>query len=299
MIKPNHLQKGDTIILVSPAGKISKEQVIPTVSILESWGLKVKITPNCFDEYYRFSGTIEERLSDMQMALDDTEAKAILCNRGGYGCIHLINKLSFEQFKKYPKWLIGFSDISVFHSYFNRVLKCQTLHAPMPVNLSKEDTSQQTLEYFRKALFGESLEYKITSNKLTKLGKTEGELIGGNLATFFNILSTDFSYEMKNKILFIEDVGEPIHKIDQMMTSLKLSGSLSCLKGLIVGSFTDIDYEPEFGKSIHQIIYDCISSYDFPVIFDFPAGHISENYPLFFGRHIKLEVSDYQSFVII
>lgn len=295
MIKTDFLKKGDTILLLSPAGKISQENVLPAVSILENWGLKVKIMPHSFEEYYRFSGTLEHRISDMQMALDDKDAKAILCNRGGYGCIHLIEKLDFSSFVKHPKWLIGFSDITVFHSYFNTILRCETLHAAMPVNLSQEDIPKETLENTRKALFGEKLAYNVIHNQLNINGITSGELIGGNLATLCNLLNTPFGYSFEDKILFIEDVGEPIHKIDQMLYALKISKKLASLKGLIVGGFSDIDFEPEFGKTIQEIIYDTVSEYKFPVVFDFPTGHIPHNYPLYIGAKVTLEVTKEQS----
>lgn len=294
MIRPDFLQKSDTISLLSPAGKLTAEQVLPTVELLKSWGLHVKISAHSFSEHYRFAGTDEERLADLQSALDDENCKAILCNRGGYGSLRVIDKLNFTKFLQYPKWLVGFSDITVFHSYFNRVLRCETLHAPMPVNLSQNDVPSETVENFRKALFGKELHYEIPSNPLNKLGTAQGELIGGNLATLFNIISTDFAYDFNGKILFLEDIGEPIHKIDQMFLALRLSGKLANLKGLILGGFTEIDDDPKFGKTVQEIIAEITSSYDFPVIFDFPAGHIDHNYSLFIGREAKINVSDKQ-----
>ncbi len=291
MVRPDFLKKGDTILLLSPAGKIKAENVLPTAELLKSWGFVVKIAAHSFGEHYRFAGTEEQRLQDMQAALDDKNIKAILCNRGGYGSIQILNKLNFQKFLQHPKWLIGFSDITIFHSYFNRILRCETLHAPMPVNLSENDVPKETMENFRKALFGESLQYEILPNSLNIIGSAQGELIGGNLATFANLLSTPFSYEFNNKILFIEDIGEPIHKIDQMLWALKLSGKLAQLKGLIVGSFTDIDDNPTFGKNTYEIIQNFVKPYNFPVVFDFPAGHIPQNYPLYIGRKVDINSS--------
>lgn len=295
MIKPDFLQKGDTILLLSPAGKITKEDIFPTVSLLESWELSVKIAPNSFNSHYRFAGTEKERLADMQTALDDANIKAILCNRGGYGSIHLIDKLKFTAFLKKPKWLIGFSDITIFHNYFNTILKCETLHAPMPVNLSMQEIPRATVENFRKALFGEELSYKVPTHSLNIFGKTSGELIGGNLATLCNLIGTSISYNTKGKILFIEDIGEPIHKIDQMFRKLKFSGKLASLNGLVVGSFTDIDTEPYFGKTVVQLIHDIVVPYGYPVTFNFPVGHTSENYPLYVGAKAILDVTETQS----
>lgn len=291
MIRPDFLEKGDTITLLSPAGKIAKEDVFPTVSLLENWGLNVKIAPNSFQSHHRFSGSIEERVADMQAALDDPESKAILCNRGGYGSLHIIDKLNFTRLKKYPKWLIGFSDITVFHSYFNTTVKCETLHAPMPINLSKLDVPTTTVQNFRKALFGEALHYSLEPHSLNILGEAKGELIGGNLATFCNLLGTSISYNTKGKILFIEDVDEPIHKIDQMLLALKFAGKLTSLKGLIVGSFTNIDIHPEFGSSLEEIIYKAVATYGYPIVFNFPVGHSAKNYPMYIGREVSMQVT--------
>lgn len=297
MIRPNFLEKGDTILLVSPAGKILREDVYPTVSLLENWGLNVKIAPHSFNAHHRFAGTEEERVADMQNALDDANVKAILCNRGGYGSIQIIDKLKFTAFMKKPKWLIGFSDITVFHSYFNTILKCETLHAPMPINLSQSDVPKETLSNFKKALFGEQLEYKLSAHALNIQGEAKGELIGGNLATLSNLIGTGISYNTKGKILFIEDVDEPIHKIEQMLLALKFSGKLASLRGLIIGSFTHIDTEPYFGRSLQQLIYDTVLSYGYPVIFDFPVGHTPKNFPMYIGRKISMEVTPQSSFV--
>lgn len=295
MIRPDFLQKDDTILLISPAGKITQQEVFPTVTLLENWGLNVKIAPHSFSENYRFAGTDAERLSDMQMALDDANVKAIYCNRGGYGSIRIINKLKFTAFMKKPKWLIGFSDITVFHSYFNTMLKCETLHAPMPVNLSKFAVPKPTIENFRKALFGEALQYQISPHALNVFGEATGELVGGNLATLCNLIGTSLSYTTKGKILFIEDVDEPIHKIDQFLWALKFSGKLASLNGLIVGSFTNIDTRPEFGKSVEELIYEAVVPYGYPVAFGFPVGHSSQNYSLYIGHKVSLKVAQEES----
>lgn len=290
MIRPDFLKEGDTILLLSPAGKIKVENVLPTVELLKSWGFTIKIASHSFSEYYRFAGTDEQRLDDMQTALDDENVKAIICNRGGYGSIRIIEKLNFEKFFHHPKWMVGFSDITVFHSYFNRVLNCETLHAPMPINLSQNDVPQETVENFRKALFGKPLHYRVTPNSLNVLGKAKGQLIGGNLATFANLLSTPFSYEFDDKILFIEDIGEPIHKVDQIFWALKLSKKLDKLKGLIVGGFTNIDIHPNFGRNVAELIHNIVKPYNFPVIFAFPVGHVDNNYPLYIGREVSINV---------
>ncbi len=297
-IRPPFLQQGDTVFFVSPAGKITPEEVLPTASLFESWGLKVILSSSSFSSHYRFAGSDAERIIAMQYALDNEQASAILCNRGGYGSLRILEQLDFSKFKKHPKWLIGFSDITVFHSYCNRHLNCETLHAPMPVNLSQNSTPKETLENFRKALFGEELVYRIKNTHSQNIpGEAKAPLIGGNLATLCNLIGTGYGYDMEGKILFIEDIGEPIHKIDQFLWALKYSGKLASLKGLIVGSFTDIDTTPEFGKSIEELIIEIAAPHGYPIAFDFPVGHCPHNYPLFVGREVVLKVTRERSYL--
>ncbi len=297
-IRPPSLQQGDTVFFVSPAGKIAPEEVLPAASLLESWGLKVILSSSSFSSYHRFAGNDAERLLAVQFALDNEKVKALLCNRGGYGSLRILQQLNFSKFKKHPKWLIGFSDITVFHSYFNRRLGCESLHAPMSVNLSQPSVPKETLENFRKALFGDKLIYRVEARHSQNIpGEAKAPLIGGNLATLCNLVGTGFGYDMTGKILFIEDVGEPIHKIDQFLWALKYSRKLASLKGLIVGSFTDIDTTPEFGKNIEELITEIASPYRYPIAFDFPVGHCPHNYPLFVGREVVLKVTQRESYL--
>lgn len=292
MIQPDFLKKGDTILLISPAGKIKLKQILPAIKIFEQWGLIVKIAPHVFGSHYRFAGTDEERLADLQAGLDDTNIKAIICTRGGYGVYRIVDKLKFTAFLKQPKWLVGFSDITVLHNYFNSILKCETLHACMPVNIRKNNTSIQSLQ---KALWGEKFYYRTKPHANNVFGSATGELIGGNLSIIYSLLATSMSYTTRNKILFIEDTGEPIHNIDRIIKTLKYSGKLASLKALIVGSFSNIDDNPRFGKSVEDIIYDEVVGYQYPVIFNFPVGHTEENYAMYIGRKATLRVTRHGS----
>ncbi len=292
MIRPQFLKKGDQVLLLSPAGAIAEYDVYPAVALLESWGLEVKIAPHSFSKHYRFAGTDEQRTQDFQAALDDVNIKAIFCNRGGYGSIRLIDKLKFKGFERTRKWLVGFSDITVLHSYWNTILKCESLHAPMPINLSDKTLPKETLENLRKALFGEKLLYHIPADSYNILGEIKAELVGGNLATLTNLFGTGISYITKGKILFIEDIDEPIHKIDQMLWALKFSGKLANLKGLIVGNFNNIGNDPEFGKTVKELIYEKVAEYGYPVAFNFPVGHCPHNYPMFVGRTVYFTVDE-------
>lgn len=296
MLRPDYLKKGSPILLLSPAGKVKEEDILPAIKIFEEWGLSVKIAPHTFGNYHRFSGTEEERLSDLQSGLDDSNIEAIVCTRGGYGSIHLLNKLKFTAFLKKPKWLVGFSDITILHNYFNSILKCESLHACMPINMQHHDKcTNYSMESLRKALWGESFHYRIKPHPLNIFGSSTGELIGGNLATLHSLVGTSIGYTTKNKILFIEETGEPIHNIDRMIKTLKFSGKLGSLKGLIVGSFSDIDEKPKFGKSIEEIIYKEVIGYHYPVIFNFPVGHSPKNNAMYIGRKATMRVTRHGS----
>lgn len=290
MIRPDFLQKGDQVVLVSPAGRVTTEDIYPALKVFEQWGLVVKIAPHVFSTHHRFAGTDQERLSDIQLALNDVNIKAIFCTRGGYGSIRIIDKLDFHSFILQPKWLVGFSDITIFHCYFNMRLKCESIHGVMPRSISNHIASKTAIESLRKALFGEPIRYQVPASPLNIFGKATGEVIGGNLATLLSLSGTAAGYTTKGKILFIEDVGEPIHNIDRMLKTLKLSGKLASLKALIVGSFTHINVEPYFGKTVEELIYDTVVDYGYPVVFNFPTGHTAENYALYIGRKATIKV---------
>lgn len=289
MIKPKYLKSKDKIAVVAPAGKIDTGIVDFAKDKLESWGLRVILGEHVFNEHFQFAGTDEERLKDMQKALDDESTKAILCARGGYGLIRILDQLDFSKFKANPKWLIGFSDVTILHSYIQSRLTTETLHAPMAAGLKEDDSA----EALRKALFGEPVSYELSTHSLSRPGNSSGILTGGNLAILCSLLGSDSDIDTKGKILFIEDIGEYLYRLDRMMWTLKRSGKLNHLAGLIVGDFSDMkDNDDPFGKSAYEIIADAVKEYDYPVCFGFLAGHKKENKTLILGRQLKLSIGE-------
>jgi muramoyltetrapeptide carboxypeptidase len=291
MIKPKSLKKGDKIAIVAPAGKIAKEKVFSAKKVLESYGLEVMIGTNVFNPNYQYSASDEKRLSDIQQALDDDSVKAILFARGGYGSNRIIDKINFSHFKKNPKWLVGFSDITVFHSHIHTQFQVETLHASMTAGILSDEKDEAT-QSLMKALFDEKLEYRFPSNPLSRPGKASGLMVGGNIAILCSLIGTASDLHTDGKVLFIEEIGEHLYKIDRMMWQLKRSGKLDKLAGLVVGGMTDIpDDKAHFGKNTTEIIHEITAEYNYPVCFDFPAGHQKDNRALVFGREISMKIS--------
>ncbi len=285
---PPTLAIGDSIAIISPAGKIEKCYIEACASILLKHGYHVQIGQNCTKAHHRFAGTEEERLADLQWALDHPDIKAIFCSRGGYGTIHLVSKLDLSGFQKKPKWLIGFSDITILHNIINN-LDINSLHADMPLNyISNPNALQQIL----KIISGKPLAYTSkTVHPESISGTCEGILTGGNLSILCSLANTPFSNTFKNRILFIEDVAESYHHIERMLYGLKLSGRLSQLTGMIVGQFSNMTDDPSMGKSLEEIIANLVREYHYPVLFDFPAGHITNNQALVMGAPVGLTIN--------
>jgi len=293
MIKiPPYLQKGDTIGLVCPAGFMPVEKISECIRVLnEDWGFTTKVGNTLGRQYHYFSGTDDERLEDFQHMLDDDNLKAILCARGGYGLSRIIDKIDFTNFKKNPKWIIGFSDITVLHSHIYRNHNISTLHAPMANAFNEEGYKNEFVQSLRYALEGKKIKYQAALHEFNRKGEAIGELVGGNLALLAHLVGTDSDLKTKGRILFIEDVGEYLYNIDRMLYQLKRSGKLDKLAGLIVGGFIDMkDTERPFGQTVHEIIRDAVADYDYPVCFDFPVSHGKENYALKVGAGYKLKV---------
>ena len=294
MIKPDILKGGDTVAIVSSARKVSAGEIQPAIDILGSWGLKVVTGKNLFKQQNQFAGTDDERLSDFQTALDDKNIKAILFARGGYGTIRIIDRIKWDNFKKNPKWLIGFSDITVIQSHVLTNCSAESLHAPMAFNFKK--ASPESLSNLKKVLFGENLSYHIPENissNFNRYGNAKGILTGGNLSLLYALNGTPSDIDYAGKILFIEDLDEYLYHIDRMMLTLKRSGKLKSLAGLIVGGMTDMkDNTVPFGKSAEEIICEAVEEYKYPVCFGFPAGHIRDNRPLIFGSEVELKVTE-------
>lgn len=293
MIHPSYLQKGDTVAIVSTARKIISDKIISAIKLLEKWGLQVIIGETIGSEENQFAASDEKRIADFQQQLDNPKVKVIWCARGGYGTVRLIDKLDFSAFKKHPKWIVGYSDITVLHSHIHN-FGIETLHATMPINL--ENNSQQSLESLKKSLFGKNLTYEIPADEKNKLGNASGELVGGNLSVLYSLTGSNSSIKTDGKVLFIEDLDEYLYHIDRMCINLKRNGYFENLKGLVVGGMTDMhDNEIPFGKTAEEIILDCVSEFDFPVIFNFPAGHLDDNRTMIFGRKVTLEVGEIKS----
>lgn len=288
LIQPSYLKKGDKIGIVACARKISPGEMAPAIEILKGWGLKVVVGKNLFNADCQFSGTDAERAEDLQTMLNDASVKAVISARGGYGTMRIIEKIDFTEFKKSPKWLVGYSDITVLHSHIH-TLGIETLHATMPINFTKD---QETLESLRKALFGEKINYESNAHSLNRKGIAQGELIGGNLSLLYALTGSVSDIDTTGKILFIEDLDEYLYHIDRMMMNLKRAGKLSRLAGLVVGGMTDMkDNAIPFGKTAEEIILDAVKEYNYPVCFNFPAGHVDKNFALYLGRTAKLEIS--------
>lgn len=294
MIKvPPYLQKGDTIGLVCPAGYMSFEKAAECIRVLkEEWGYNVKTGKTLGgDSAIYFSGTDDERLNDFQQMLDDDEVKAVFCARGGYGMTRIIDGINFKKFKKNPKWIIGYSDITVLHSHLYSNYYISSLHAPMASAFNDAGYINRFVQSLRTAMEGKKIKYAIDPHEFNKKGEAIGELIGGNLTLLTHLIGTDSDSKTRGRILFIEDVSEYLYNIDRMMQQLKRSGKLSKLGGLIIGGFTDIkDTDRPFGQTAYEIIRDTISEYNYPVCFGFPVSHEKENYALKIGVGYKLKV---------
>ncbi len=288
MTTPPYLKKGDKIGIVAPARKISKEEVQFAVDTFEKWGLKVILGKNIFGAEDQYSGSDEQRAEDMQAMLDDDSIKAIISARGGYGALRIIDNLNFKKFQEKPKWIIGYSDITILHSHIHQNFGIETVHAPMAINFHKDDESVVSL---KKILFGEKITYSIAGSDLNRAGKCEGLFVGGNLSLLYALKGSRSGISTSGKILFIEDLDEYLYHIDRMFVSLKRAGKLSHLEGLVVGGMTDMkDNQVPFGKTAEQIILDAVKEFDYPVCFGFPAGHTPKNLALPFGRRAKLKV---------
>jgi muramoyltetrapeptide carboxypeptidase len=299
-IVPAYLKKGDTIGITSPAGYTTLKEIEPAIEQIKSWGFNVKIGSTIGKRDFTFGGTDLERISDFQQMIDDPSVKAILCARGGYGAVRIVDELDFTRIKKNPKWIIGFSDITVLHAHLNRNFGIASIHSKMcnsfPEDWSKAEPIQiETILSIRDALTGVAMKYTEPAFEHNRIGIAEGVLIGGNLKTIESLAGSKSDLRTTNKILFVEDTGEYLYSIDRMFWNLKRSGKLEHLAGLIVGGFRikpSEDPAEEFGKKLHEIVFEKIPDCTYPVCFDFPVGHQKNNYALKCGMKHKLQVSE-------
>lgn len=294
MIKiPSYLKKGDTIGLTCPAGYMELDKVQNCIQTLQSWGYEVMVgkTIGSKSKTY-FSGTDEERRDEFQAMLDDSTIRAILCGRGGYGVSRIIDDLDFSTFKKNPKWIIGFSDITLFLSHLQSQLKCASIHSPMANAFNDGGDKNIYVQSLQKVLKGSKTNYKAAPHSLNQIGKASGQLVGGNLALLAHLCGTKSAFKTSGTILFIEDIGEYIYNIDRMLIQLKRAGMLRNLNGLIVGKFTDSkDNTRPFGQTIQELILHHVAEYNYPVCFEFPVSHEKENLALKVGIEHQFSVS--------
>lgn len=295
MQKPPFLKYGDTVSIVSPCGKVAPEAILNAIKWLNSWELEVKLGKNCLNNWQNFAGTDEDRLYDLQTALDDPEIKAIFCSRGGYGMIRLIDRLYFDEFIKHPKWVVGFSDVTFLHASLNNMLDFASIHGPMPLKFPEFQKADAPMNYLKAVLFGEKISYRIPSNTQNIQGKAQGKLIGGNLSALTNLTGSRSDFDPDGKILFIEDIDEYLYQIDRMLWALERSHNLSQLSGVIVGQFSSMkDNDIPFGFSLPQIILQHFEKFGIPICFDFPGGHDEVNYTLIIGGVVGLDVGGEQ-----
>ncbi|MCX6206564.1 MAG: LD-carboxypeptidase [Bacteroidetes bacterium] len=293
MIKiPPYLKKGDTIGIVCPAGFMTLEKAATCIETLEKWGYRVKLGKTLGSQFHYFSGTDAERASDLQSMLDDPSVNAILCGRGGYGVSRIIDGIDFKAFKKKPKWLIGFSDITVLHAALYQQVKFASIHSSMAGAFNDGGSENEYVQSIRRLLKGQMANYTCAPHVFNQLGKASGELIGGNLSLIVHMIGTKTAFQTKNKILFIEDLGEYIYHIDRMFLQLKRAGLLDGLAGLVIGGFTDMkDTTVEFGMTVYETLHEHLKEYKYPICFDFPVSHETTNYALKVGVKHELSIT--------
>lgn len=287
--QPPSLKKGDKIAIVCPAKKL-KKPITDAIDVLKSWGLEIVLGETMNSAYHQFSGNDKLRAEDLQRYLDDPEIKAIIAGRGGYGTIRIIDQLDFSNFNKSPKWLVGFSDITVLLNHVLRQTQTASIHGQMPCVF--DEGSPESLQSLKNALFGIENTYKYTSAFPNRSGVAEGILVGGNLSLLVALEGSDSAISYDDKILFLEDVGEYEYSIDRMLRSLIRSGKLDGIRGLIVGAFNEIDFEEiPFGQTPEEVIQELVAGFDFPVCYNFPCGHIDDNRAMIIGKQCKLVVN--------
>ncbi|KAA3622334.1 MAG: LD-carboxypeptidase [Flavobacterium sp.] len=290
MVTPPYLQAGDTIGIVSTARKVDVTQIQPALDLLARWGLKVKLGESIGAEKNQFAGEDALRARDLQQMLDDPHIKAIWCARGGYGTVRIIDLLDFQKFATNPKWIIGYSDITVLHAHLNG-RGVETLHAQMPLDIDKK--TPETANSLKELLFGRQYTVSYTdSSGISRNGSAEGVLVGGNLSVLYSLCGSASQLDTDGKILFLEDLDEYLYHVDRMLQNLRRNGYFNSINGLIIGGLTDMnDNTIPFGKTAEQIVEDMVSQYDFPVCYNFPAGHLMDNRALIMGRNVLLNVS--------
>ena len=292
---PPYLHAGDVIGIVAPARKISAKELKPAIEFMEMNGFRVALGKNIFEKDNQFAGTDEQRSADFQTFLDDPDIKAIWCARGGYGSVRIIDRLEFTGFVRNPKWICGYSDVTVFHSHLHR-LDYATLHCTMPINIKEEDFYSSNNTSMVRALTGKSLTYPVPSHLFNRYGEATAPIVGGNLSILYSLLASNSDISTDGKILFIEDLDEYLYHIDRMMMALKRSGKLANLAGMVVGGMSDMnDNTIPFGHTAEEIISHVMEEYNYPVCYGFPSGHLDDNMALRLGTEVSLSVTERQT----
>ncbi|HOG66360.1 MAG TPA: LD-carboxypeptidase [Bacteroidales bacterium] len=292
MITPSNLHKGDLIGLISPSAKIDPSILYSATRLLEAKGYRVKQGEYALSQHYYFAGTDSQRAHDFQLMLDDPSIKMIICNRGGYGMVKIIDRLDFSCFLDNPKWIAGYSDITVLHCHLAMLYKTKSIHSIMPYDFPADGNSCLAIDKLLEVAGGKKPTYNLPTHDLNLEGSANGMLVGGNISILTSLLGSQSELDTEGSILFLEEVGEPLYRLDRMMQTLKRSGKLSSLAGLIVGGMTKMNEEQEdYGLSAEEVIMDMISDVNYPVCFGFPAGHFPENHPLIIGGEVSLSVN--------
>ncbi len=297
-MSPSYLSSGDQIGILSTARFITPSELRPALEFFDALGLKTTLSPTIFERNNQFAGTDDQRTSAMQILLDDPNIKAIFCARGGYGTVRIIDALNFDKFLQHPKWIVGYSDVTVLHNHLNQAYNFPTLHASMPISFPTN--TPDCLKALSATLFGKLLTHSLPA-KVKRTGKALGKIVGGNLSIITSLLGSNSQINTQGKILFIEDIDEMLYHLDRMMMALKRAGMLSELKGLIVGGMTAMrdntkEYgfskDNPYGQTAEQIIWQHVEQYKYPVCFDYPSGHQASNYPLILGMPVEIDFSD-------
>lgn len=293
MIQPPYLKQGDTVAIVATARKVSREEMRPAIAFLTQHGLKVVEAPHLYHTDHQFAGTDEQRASDIQWAIDEPEVKAVLCARGGYGTIRTLDKVNFKSLIDHPKWISGFSDVTILLSHLAENVGVEGLHGPMAIQFTEPYYDEESSLRLVRTWMGKPEKISAQSDELNRAGKAEGTIVGGNLSMIYSAMGTPYEVNTRGRILFLEDLDEYLYHIDRIMMNLKTAGKLEHLKGLVIGSMTKMnDNAIPFGKEAKEIIYHAVSGKEFPVAFNFPCGHEKHNYPLIMGRKYELNVNE-------
>lgn len=292
MVQPPYLQSGDTIGIIAPASFVVQDEIKLATELIASWDLNIIYGKNLFKRKNSFAGTDIQRIEDFQEMLDNPDIKAIICARGGYGTIRILDSLKFSLFKQQPKWIVGCSDICAIHAAIQQIAGTESLHAIMPRHITARRSDQTSMQTLKDALFGNMKKYNIPPHAYNRHGSSTGMLVGGNLSVLYSLRGTKYDIETENKILFLEDVNEYLYHIDRMITNLKISYKFDKLKGLIVGGMSGMKTSSSgFDKPAYTIIREAVNQYHYPVMFGVPSGHVKPNKALILGRHVSMQIN--------